>query len=214
MYFKANAAAALANPVLQGNLRTSKGKFVDKRAAIDPGTATTSRRTRDAARRCATACCSDLDLWLEKFETAGDGARRHRAVGEGRRRDLPPCDRHRAPARREEGRQVEVHAVRGGRAQPGAGGGGHPAGGDRSRRVHPADQRQRAALAHHRAGDPQEPRRGGRPVRAGAQEAAQDRHPETDARSARGAARALPRPPTWASPAATSSSPRPAPWRW
>jgi len=66
--FKANAAAALANPVLQANLRTSKGKFVDKRATaileLDD-----FEGTREAARQVRDHVLKDLDLWLERFET-------------------------------------------------------------------------------------------------------------------------------------------------
>jgi L-lactate dehydrogenase complex protein LldF len=72
MFFKANASAALANPVLQGNMRTSKGKFVDKRR-----TAITDfeqeggdfEASRDAAAALRNLVLKDLDLWLEKFET-------------------------------------------------------------------------------------------------------------------------------------------------
>jgi len=73
MYFKANAASALANPVLQGNLRTSKGKFVDKRrAAVADFQAEGGdfEAMRDAAAELRNRVLQDLDLWLEKFETA------------------------------------------------------------------------------------------------------------------------------------------------
>ena len=72
MKFKANAAAALANPVLQANMRTSKGKFVDKRATaireLDD-----FEGMRDAARDIRNRVLADLDLWLEKFEAAATG---------------------------------------------------------------------------------------------------------------------------------------------
>jgi L-lactate dehydrogenase complex protein LldF len=73
MFFKANAAAALANPVLQGNMRTSKGKFVDKRrAAIADFQAEGGdfEALRDAAADLRNRVLKDLDLWLERFETA------------------------------------------------------------------------------------------------------------------------------------------------
>jgi len=94
--FKANAAAALANPVLQANLRTSKGKFVDKRATaileLDD-----FEGTREAARQVRDHVLNDLDLWLERFETtatargatvlwAKDGAEICRHVGDIARR--------------------------------------------------------------------------------------------------------------------------------
>jgi L-lactate dehydrogenase complex protein LldF len=69
MFFKANAAAALANPLLQGNLRISKGKFVDKRAEaikeLDD-----FEGTREAGKDVRDRVLADLDLWLEKFEAA------------------------------------------------------------------------------------------------------------------------------------------------
>jgi L-lactate dehydrogenase complex protein LldF len=69
MFFKANASAALANPVLQANMRTSKGKFVDKRAhaikEIDD-----FEGTREAGKTVRNRVLQDLDLWLEKFESA------------------------------------------------------------------------------------------------------------------------------------------------
>jgi len=65
--FKENAAAALANPVLQANMRKAKGKFVDKRAIaireIDDFEA-----TREAAMSVRNAVLENLDLWLERFE--------------------------------------------------------------------------------------------------------------------------------------------------
>ena len=72
MHFKANAATALANPVLQGNLRTSKGKFVDKRrAAIADFQAEGGdfEALREAGRDLRNRVLENLDLWLEKFES-------------------------------------------------------------------------------------------------------------------------------------------------
>ena len=69
--FKENAAAALANQVLQANMKTAKGKFVDKRAIaireIDDFEA-----TREAAMAVRNAVLESLDLWLEKFEANAD----------------------------------------------------------------------------------------------------------------------------------------------
>jgi L-lactate dehydrogenase complex protein LldF len=65
--FKENAAASLANPVLQANMKTAKGKFVDKRAIaikeIDD-----FEGTREAAKAIRNRVIENLDLWLEKFE--------------------------------------------------------------------------------------------------------------------------------------------------
>jgi L-lactate dehydrogenase complex protein LldF len=72
MFFKANASSALANPVLQGNLGTSKGKFVDKRrAAIADFQAEGGdfEAMRAAAADVRNLVLKDLDLWLERFET-------------------------------------------------------------------------------------------------------------------------------------------------
>jgi L-lactate dehydrogenase complex protein LldF len=71
MFFKANAAKALANPVLQGNMRTSKGKFVDKRRAAIADFESEGgdfEALRDAGRDLRNRVLADLDLWLEKFE--------------------------------------------------------------------------------------------------------------------------------------------------
>ncbi|MDK9724983.1 MAG: LutB/LldF family L-lactate oxidation iron-sulfur protein [Sterolibacteriaceae bacterium MAG5] len=68
MHFKANAAAKLADVGLQRNLRTAKGKFVDKRAAaiteLDD-----FEGTRQAAMEVRNRVLENLDLWLERFET-------------------------------------------------------------------------------------------------------------------------------------------------
>jgi L-lactate dehydrogenase complex protein LldF len=65
--FKANSEAALANPVLQTNMRKAKGKFVDKRAIaireIDD-----FEGTREAAKEIRNRVIEHLDLWLETFE--------------------------------------------------------------------------------------------------------------------------------------------------
>jgi len=68
--FKANAAASLANPVLQANLRTAKGKFVDKRAIAikELGDAGDFEATREAAKNLRDRVLENLDLWLETFE--------------------------------------------------------------------------------------------------------------------------------------------------
>jgi L-lactate dehydrogenase complex protein LldF len=65
--FKENAAAALANPLLQANLRKAQGKFVGKRAGaikeLDD-----FEGARDAAAAIRDRVLENLDLWLEKFE--------------------------------------------------------------------------------------------------------------------------------------------------
>ncbi len=69
MSFKANASAALANTVLQENMRSSKGKFVDKRA-ISIKELDDFEGTREAAAAVRNRVLQDLDLWLETFERA------------------------------------------------------------------------------------------------------------------------------------------------
>ncbi|CAG0972116.1 Lactate utilization protein B [Rhodocyclaceae bacterium] len=68
MHFKANASAKLADAALQKNLRTAKGKFVDKRAVaiteLDD-----FEGTRQAAMDVRNRVLENLDLWLERFET-------------------------------------------------------------------------------------------------------------------------------------------------
>ncbi|MBA3031854.1 MAG: iron-sulfur cluster-binding protein [Gammaproteobacteria bacterium] len=66
-HFKANAAASLANPVLQANLKTAKGKFVDKRA-ISIKEIDDFEGSREAAKNIRNRVLENLDLWLEKFE--------------------------------------------------------------------------------------------------------------------------------------------------
>lgn len=66
-HFKANSEAALANPVLQANLRKAKGKFVDKRA-LSIKELDDFEGTREAAKAIRDRVIENLDLWLEKFE--------------------------------------------------------------------------------------------------------------------------------------------------
>jgi L-lactate dehydrogenase complex protein LldF len=68
--FKENAAASLANPVLQANMKTAKGKFVEKRAISlkELGTPDDFEATREAAKAIRNRVIENLDLWLEKFE--------------------------------------------------------------------------------------------------------------------------------------------------
>jgi len=67
MYFKANASLKLADPVLQGNLKAVRGKFVEKRIEalkeLDDVEA-----TRDAATAIRRRVTDNLDVWLEHFE--------------------------------------------------------------------------------------------------------------------------------------------------
>ena len=65
--FKANSEAALANPVLQANMKMAKGKFVDKRA-ISIKEIDDFEGTREAAKAVRNKVIENLDLWLEKFE--------------------------------------------------------------------------------------------------------------------------------------------------
>jgi L-lactate dehydrogenase complex protein LldF len=72
MHFKSRAAAQLANPAIQRNLRKVKGKFVDKRSeavAEYEAQGGDFEALRDAARDVRNRVLADLDLWLEEFET-------------------------------------------------------------------------------------------------------------------------------------------------
>jgi L-lactate dehydrogenase complex protein LldF len=66
--FKANASLKLADASLQVNLKTAKGKFVDKRA-IAITELDDFEGTREAAKELRNRVLRDLDLWLERFET-------------------------------------------------------------------------------------------------------------------------------------------------
>jgi hypothetical protein len=91
MRFKANSEASLANVVLQGNLKNAKGKFVTKRAEaikeIDD-----FEGTRDAGRRDPQQGDRQPRPVAGALRDQGTRARRHGAVGAGRRRGLPPGD--------------------------------------------------------------------------------------------------------------------------
>ncbi len=65
--FKDNAAAALANPILQASMKKAKGKFVDKRA-IAIQELDDFEGAREAAKAIRDRVLENLDLWLEKFE--------------------------------------------------------------------------------------------------------------------------------------------------
>ncbi|MBI4986953.1 MAG: lactate utilization protein, partial [Rhodocyclales bacterium] len=69
MHFKAKASAQLANPGLQAKMQKARRTFVDNRAKalreLDDVEA-----TRAAARDVRDRVLRDLDLWLERFETA------------------------------------------------------------------------------------------------------------------------------------------------
>ncbi|EMP77838.1 iron-sulfur cluster-binding protein [Burkholderia pseudomallei MSHR1043] len=100
--------------------------------------------------------------------------------------------RHRAPARREEGHQDEIDGDRGGESQRGARAARRAVDRDGSRRIHSADQRQRAAEPHHRARAAPGQGRDCRSVREDARAGASHRHFRDDPRGARGAASAFP----------------------
>jgi len=120
--FKANVAAALANPVLQANLKTAKGKFVDKRAIaikeIDD-----FEGTREAAKSIRDRVLENLDLWLEKFEAnatargatvlwAKDGAEICRHVAEiGRRHQVKKAVKSKSMLSEEAGLNQALEAI-------------------------------------------------------------------------------------------------------
>jgi L-lactate dehydrogenase complex protein LldF len=123
--FKANASAALANPVLQANMKMAKGKFVDKRAISikELGDAGDFEGTREAAKNIRDLVLDDLDLWLEKFESqaeargatvlwAKDGAEicRH-VVDIGRRHDIKKAAKSKSMLSEEAGLNLALAAA-------------------------------------------------------------------------------------------------------
>lgn len=122
--FQANAADSLANPVLQANLRTAKGKFVDKRAIAlrELGEADAFEATREAARAVRDSVLGDIDLWLEKFEEnavargaavlwARDGAEICRLVAEiGRRHGVAKAVKSKSMLSEEAGLNLALEA--------------------------------------------------------------------------------------------------------
>jgi L-lactate dehydrogenase complex protein LldF len=121
-HFKANVAAALANPVLQANMKMAKGKFVDKRAIaikeIDD-----FEGAREAAKAIRNRVIENLDLWLEKFEStatdrgatvlwAKDGAEicRH-VVDIGRRHKIKKAAKSKSMLSEEAGLNIALEAA-------------------------------------------------------------------------------------------------------
>ncbi len=180
MHFKERAHDNMGNAQLQGNLQKIKGKFVAKRreslVELDDFEA-----TREAARAIRQRALDHLDVWLEIFEhnATARGATVLWARDAGRRQ--PARARHREAPRRAQDHQVEVDGER--RVGAGSGDRSRRRRGrrDRSRRIHPADQRLRAAVAHHRTGAAQEQGGGLRPLRQGARHRAQDRRSPSSA---------------------------------
>ena len=170
--------------------------------------------TREAARAIRQRALDRLDVWLEIFEknatARGATVLWAETPAEVNKHVL---DIAQAP-RRAQDHQVEVDGQRGVGAGSGNRSGRRAGGRDRSGRVHPPDQRLRAAVAHHRPGIAQEQGGSLRPVRQGARHAAQDRDRRALSRGARRPAHALSDRRRWASPAAISSSPRRARWCW
>ena len=214
MHFKETAHVKLHDARLQVEPRQAQGQVRQRAPATRCPRSTTSRRRARPARRSATArSTTSTSGWRSSSATPPPAARR--CCSPRTRADVNALVLEIA-ARHAVKKIVKVksmvseesaldHAIeaRG------------PAGGrDRPRRVHPADQRLRGAVAHRRAGAAQEQGRGRRPVRQGARHAAQDRRRGALPRGPAGAAASTTSPPTWASPAATSSSPRPARWCW
>ncbi len=123
--FKANAAAALANPVLQANMKMAKGKFVDKRAIAikELGDAGDFEGTREAAKAIRDRVIDNLDLWLEKFEEsatargatvlwAKDGAEICRHVVEiGRRHNIKKAAKSKSMLSEEAGLNLALEAA-------------------------------------------------------------------------------------------------------
>ena len=190
MHFKERAHVKLHDERLQRNLKKMQGKFVAKRRAslveLDD-----FEGTREAGKAIRNRALDNLDVWLEIFE------RNATARGATVLFAETPADINAlvleiaAKHACAEDHQVEVDGVRGVGARPRDRGRGLDGRRDRPRRIHPADQRLRAAVAHHRPGAAQVEGGGRRALPQDARHAAQDGHRGAVPRSARRAAPAL-----------------------
>ena len=174
MHFKERAHDKLHDARLQRNLKKIKGKFVAKRrsaiAELDDFEA-----TREAGAAIRQRALDDLDVWLEMFE------RTPRARGATVLWAETPADinalvleiafRHGVRKIIKSKSMVSEESALD-HAIEAAGLDGRR---DRPRRVHPADQRLRAAVAHHRPGAAQVEGGGRRALPAQARHAAQGR---------------------------------------
>ena len=191
MHFKERAHVKLHDERLQRNLQEDAGQVRRQAARV----ARRARRLRGHARRrqgdpqprARQPRRLARDVRAERHRPRRDGAVRRDA---GRRQRAGARDRR--AARGAQDHQVEVDGLRGVRARPRDRGRRAHRRRDRPRRVHPADQRLRAAVAHHRAGAAQVEGGGRRPLPRQARHAAQDRHRGALPRGARRAAPALP----------------------
>ena len=151
MHFKERAHVKLHDERLQGNLKKMQGKFVAKRRAslveLDDFEA-----TRDAGKAIRNRALDNLDVWLEIFE------RNATARGATVLWAETPADVNalvlEIAAKHAVQKIIKSKSMvsRGVRARPRDRGGRADGRRDRPRRVHPADQRLRAAVAHHRPG--------------------------------------------------------------
>ena len=184
MYFKERAHAKLHDAQLQASLRKFQGKFVparrhrDRRARRFRGHAHAARGDPPARARRPRRLAHDLRR--ERARARRDGALRADAG-----RDQRAGARDRPAPRRAQDHQVEVDGVGGVGARSRDRGRGHDGRRDRSRRIHPADQQLRAAVAHHRPGAAQVARRGGRSLPRAARHAAARRDRRAVPRGAR-----------------------------
>ncbi len=191
MHFKERAHVKLHDARLQHNLRKMQGKFVAKRRAslveLDD-----FEGTRDAGKAIRNRALDNLDVWLELFEKNA-AARGATVLWAETPADVNALVLEIA-ARHAVRKIIKSKSMvsRGVRARPRDRRRRHAGRRDRSRRVHPADQRLRGAVAHHRPGAAQVEGGGRRPLPQEARHAAQDRHRGAVPRGARRAAPALP----------------------
>ena len=151
MHFKERAHASCTTRSSSTTCARSRASSSSKRTvALDR-----ARRLRRHARRGARhppARARRPRRLARDFRRERPRARRDGAVCADAGRNQRAGARDRAPARRAQDHQVEVDGLRGVGARPRDRGRRADGRRDRSRRVHPADQRLRAAVAHHRPG--------------------------------------------------------------
>ena len=172
MHFKELAHAKLNDEAPAAQPQEDPGQVRAKRRESRSPSSTTSKARATPAAAIRQRALDDLDVWLEIFErnatARGATVLSAETPAEINRLVLEIAARHGGA----QDHQVEVDGVGGIRARPRDRGRGTEGGRDRPRRVHPADQRLRAAVAHHRPGAAQEQGGGGRALREEARHAA------------------------------------------
>ncbi len=175
------ARRELANTQLRANLRNATDTIRAKRARV-VAELPDWEELREAGRAIKADVLAHLDDYLLQFEAAVEAAGGHVHWARDAAEANAIVVGRRARARRRRGREGQVADDRRDRAQRRARRGGHPRARDRLRRADPAARR-RLVVAHPRPGDPPQPHRDPRPLRA--HDRARHRPPTTRATSPR-----------------------------